>query len=129
MKKGMKVRYLFGMRGWAGPAPCSSPPCSVDGAAGGGGGWRAGSCLGILRGEGGFSGKQAVSWNGGSFWRVKSAGFSRTQIWQVFMADFTGGIFWRVILAHLFGGFSWPVSKAGFEEKKSKEKRSKMYTQ
>jgi hypothetical protein len=45
------------------------------------------------------------------------------------MADFTGGIFWRVILAHLFGGFSWPVSKAGFEEKKSKEKRSKMYTQ
>jgi hypothetical protein len=37
------------------------PPSSVGGVAGGGGGgegWRAGSCLGILSGEGGFSGKQ-----------------------------------------------------------------------
>jgi hypothetical protein len=46
------------------------------------------------------------------------------------MADFSGGSFLRVILAHLFGGFLWPVNQAGFlKEKKSKRKRSKMYTQ
>ncbi len=45
------------------------PPSSVGRGAGGGGeGWRAGSCLGILSREGGFSGKQKP--------RVEVAGFS-----------------------------------------------------
>jgi hypothetical protein len=34
------------------------PPSSVGRVGGGGGGWRGRSCLGILSGEGGFSGKQ-----------------------------------------------------------------------
>jgi hypothetical protein len=46
---------------WAGrvsllPPPPPSPLVELLG--GGGEGWRAGSCLGILSGEGGFSGKQ-----------------------------------------------------------------------
>ena len=40
------------------PAPS---PRSVGGAVGGGEGWRAGSCLGILDREGGIFGKQAAS--------------------------------------------------------------------
>jgi hypothetical protein len=42
------------------------------------------------------------------------------------MADFSGGLFRWVISAHLFGGFSWQVNQAGFEEKQSKEKKSKL---
>ena len=62
MKKGMKVRVPV-QDAWVGPAgSLPPPPCSVGGAAGGGGeGWRAGSCLGILKREGGISGKQAAS--------------------------------------------------------------------
>jgi hypothetical protein len=46
-----------GCMGEPGQSPAPLPPPPLCGVAGGGG-WRAGSCLGILRGEGGFSGKQ-----------------------------------------------------------------------
>jgi hypothetical protein len=38
-------------------SPLPPPPSSIGGVAGGGEGWGAGSCLGILSREGGFSGK------------------------------------------------------------------------
>jgi hypothetical protein len=80
--------------------------------------------------EGGISGKQAASWNGGSFRRVNSAGFSRGWIQQVAMADFSGGLFRRVILADYFGVFVWRVFMAsktsGFlKKRKAKEKEEK----
>ncbi len=55
-----KEKYLFNVRGWAGPAPCPLPLLRWR-SCGGGEGWRAGSSLGILSREGGISGKQAVS--------------------------------------------------------------------
>ena len=62
MKWGKKVKVPV-QYAWVGRvASLPPPPCSVGGAAGGGGeGWRAGSSLGILSREGGFSGKQAAS--------------------------------------------------------------------
>ncbi len=84
-------------------------PRSVGGAVGGGEGWRARSCLGILSREGGISGKQAASWNGWSFWQVNPAGYSRGWIWQVFTARYFGGSFWRIYLAGHFGTFIWRV--------------------
>jgi hypothetical protein len=104
---GRKGKYLFNMRGWAGPAPCPLR-CSVGGAVGGGG-LASRVRLGIFeRGRG-------VLWQA-----------SRELKWQVFLAskfgglfsrvnpaDFHGKIFWRVILAHLlaghFGAFIWRV--------------------
>ncbi len=55
---------------WVSPAgPLPPPPADFGGFGGGGGeGWRARSSLGILSGEGGFSGKQKP--------RVEVAGFS-----------------------------------------------------
>ncbi len=44
---------------------------------------------GILSREGGISGKQAASWNGGFFRRVNSAGFSRGWIQQVHLHSFS----------------------------------------
>ncbi len=61
MKRGMKVKVPV-QDAWVGQAgSLPPPPCSVGEAAGGGEGWQAGSCLGILSREGGISG------NGGSF--------------------------------------------------------------
>jgi hypothetical protein len=61
----MKVRVPV-QDAWVGQADSLPPPpaplTELPGGGGGGGeGWRAGSCLGILSGEGGFSGKQAAS--------------------------------------------------------------------
>ena len=56
------------------------------------------SCLGILSGEGGISGKQ--------IWRVMLAGGSGMFPWQDVLAGLFGGSVWRVKLAHLFNGFS-----------------------
>ncbi len=131
MKKGMKVKVPV-QDAWVGRAgSLPPPPCSVGGAAGGRGeGWWAGSCLGILSREGGISGKQAASWNGGSFRRVNSGGFSRGWIQQVAIANFSGGSFRRVISAGYFGEFIWRVFMAnetsGFlKKRKAKEKKEK----
>ncbi len=61
MKKGMKVRVPV-QDAWVGRAgSLSPPPAPLAELPGGGEGWRAGSCLGILSREGGISGKQAAS--------------------------------------------------------------------
>ena len=94
-----------------GPGRLLAPsPRSVGGAGGGGGeGWRAMSCLGILSREGGISGKQAASWNGRFFWQVNSADYSRGWIRQIFTARYFGGSFWHIYLAGHFGTFIWRV--------------------
>jgi hypothetical protein len=125
-----KEKYLFNMRGSAGPAPCPLPPLRWR-SRGGGEGWRAGSCLGIF-GQG-----------RGDLWQA-----SRELKWQVFLAskfgglfsrvnpaDFHGKIFWRVILAHLFGGSFWCIYLAGFHSnetskfKAKEEKKKEVYNQ
>ena len=114
-----KEKYLFNMRGWAGPAPWPLPPAPLA-EPWGGEGWRAGSSLGILSREGGFSGNQAASWNGRFFWRVNSAGYSRGWIQQVA---------WQDILAGHFGRFIWRVfianGTSGFQRKKKQSKEKK----
>ncbi len=121
-----KEKYLFNMRGWAGPAPCTLPR-SVGGAVGGGEGWWAESCLGILSREGGISGKKAASWNGRFFWQVNSADYSRRWIWQIFTARYFGGSFWRIYLAGHFGAFIWRVftgnEKQAVEQRKKRKKK------
>jgi hypothetical protein len=72
-----KEKYLFAMSGRAGSVPRPLPPLPSRGVGGGEGGgeWRAGSCLGILSGEGGILGQvNTVGCNGAYFWRVNSAG-------------------------------------------------------
>jgi hypothetical protein len=71
------------------PAPLAEP-------GGGGEGWRAMFCLGILSGEGG----SLASKVGGSFSRMD-------------LADFHSKTFRRVILADLFGGSLWHIYLAG----------------
>ncbi len=126
-----KEKYLFNMRGWAGPAPCPLPPLRWRSRGGGGEGWRAMSCLGILSGEGGISGKQAASWNGRFFWQVNSADYSRGCIRQIFTPRYFGGSFWRIYLAGHFGTFIWRVFVSN--EKAScwakEEKAKEMYNQ
>jgi hypothetical protein len=102
---GRKGKYLFNMRGWAGPAPCPLPR-SIGGAVG-----LAGRvCLEIFeQGRGDlWQASHELKWQ--VFLASKFGGlFSRVNL-----ADFHGKIFWRVILAHLFGGFSWHIYLAGF---------------
>jgi hypothetical protein len=61
---GMKVKVPV-QDAWVGRAGSLPPPPALLAVAelpgGGGEGWRAGSCLGILSREGGISGKQAAS--------------------------------------------------------------------
>ncbi len=117
--------------GGPGRLPAPSPTLRWRSCGGGGGGWRVRSCLGILSGEGGFSGKQAASWNGRFFWQVNSAGYSRGWIGQISTARYFGGSFWRIYLAGHFGAFFWRVftsnEKASCWEKKEREKE--MYNQ
>jgi hypothetical protein len=91
MKRGMKVKVPVqdAWVGWAGSLP--PPPAPLAELLGGrGGGMAGGSCLGILSGEGGISGKQAASGNGGFFRqvnrRVLVAGESSRLPWQIFLA-------------------------------------------
>jgi hypothetical protein len=99
------------------PAPS---PHSVGGAVGGGGegGWRAMSCLGILSGEGGISGKQAASWNGKFFWQI---------IRRIILADESGSFSRQDILAGHFGTFIWRIftsnEKVSCWAKKKKKKK------
>jgi len=79
----------------AGSTPCPPPSRSVGGAVGGGEGWRAMFCLGILSREGG----SLASKFGGSYSRVD-------------LACFHGKTFWRIYLAGQFGTFNL----AGFHE-------------
>ncbi len=128
-KKG-KVPVQYAWVGRAGSLPPPPAPLAVPWG-GGGEGWRAMSCLGILSRE------------GGNFWQA-----SRELKWLVFLAskfgglfsrvnpaDFHGKIFLRVILAHLFGGSFWHIYLAGFSQaRKSKllskeEKVKEMYNQ
>jgi hypothetical protein len=61
MKKGTKVRVPV-QDMWVGRAgSLPPPPAPLTELLGGGGGWRAGSSLGILSREGGFSGKPTAS--------------------------------------------------------------------
>ncbi len=104
-----KEKYLFNMRGWAGPAPCPLPLLRWRSRGGGGGLASHVLPIDFERGR-------------GDLWQA-----SRELKWQVFLAskfgglfsrvnpaDFHGKIFWRAILAHLFGGFSWHIYLAGF---------------
>ncbi len=116
MKWGKKVKVPV-QYAWVGRILPAPSPCSVDGAMGGGEGWRAGPSLGILSRE------------GGDLWQA-----SRELKWQIFLAskfgglfslvnpaDFHGKIFWRVILAHLFGGFSQSMKQANSKARKEKK--------
>ena len=105
-----KEKYLFKLRGWAGPAPCPLPPAPLAEPLGGG-------LVGqVLPGD--------FERGRGDLWQA-----SRELKWQVFLAskfgglfsrvnpaDFHGKIFWRVILAHLFGGSFWHIYLAGFHK-------------
>ena len=122
-----KEKYLFNMRGWAGPAPCPIPPLRWRSRGGGGG--MSGQAL-----PGGFEQGR------GDIWQA-----SRELKWQIFLASKFGGlfsrvnladfhvkIFWRVVLAHLFGGSFWHIYLAGFhshETSKLKRKEKEMYNQ
>ncbi len=117
-----KVPVQCAWVGRAGPLPPPRAPLSEPW--GGGEGWRAGSCLGILSREGGISGKQAASWNGRFFWRVYSADYSRGWIRQIFMARYFGGSVWRIYLAGHFGTFIRRVFTVK-EISKTKEKEKK----
>ncbi len=89
------------------PAPS---PFSVDGVAGGGGGegWRARSCLRILSGKGGFSGKKSCELKWRVFPAYKFGGF-----WsRINLASFHGGFYWRVFKAGCFSAFIWRVFMA-----------------
>ena len=115
----VKRKYLFNMRGWAGPAPCPLPPLRWRSRRGGGeGGWRAMSCRGILSGEGGISGKQAASWNGKFFWQI---------IRRIILADESGSFSRQDILAGHFGTFIWRIftsnEKVSCWAKKKKKKK------
>jgi len=91
---GRKGKYLFNVRGWAGPAPCPLPPAPLaEPWGGGGGGWQAMSCLGNLeRGR-------------GDLWLVILAGHIRVWIWRVSTARHFGGSARRVSLAGQVGSF------------------------
>ena len=52
-----KEKYLFNVHRRAGSTPCPPLPAPLAELWGGGEGWRAMFCLGILSGEGGISGK------------------------------------------------------------------------
>jgi hypothetical protein len=97
---------------WVSLASSLPPPSfSVDGVAGGGGGgrwWRAGSCLGILSGEGGFSGKQSRELKWRVFPAYKFGGF-----WSpINLASFHIGFYWRIFQAGYFSAFIWRVFMA-----------------
>ena len=99
----------------AGSAPCPLPPAPLAEPGGeGGGGWQVVSCLGILSGEGGISGK----W----IWRVMFAGGSGVFPWQDILAGLLGGSIRRVKLAHSFGGFSKQGETHVVEQEKEIEK-------
>jgi hypothetical protein len=83
------------------------------------------SCLGILSGEGGISGKQAASWNGWFFWQVNSAGYSRGWIWQIFTARYFGRSFWRIYLAGHFGTFIWRVFTSNDKQAVEQKRKGK----
>ncbi len=124
-----KEKYLFNLRGWAGPAPCPLPPAPLAEPWGGGG--LAGR---VLPGD--------FEQGRGDLWQA-----SRELKWQVFLAskfgglflrvnpaDFHGKIFWRVIFAHLFGGSFWRIYLAGFHSNetskfKARRKEKEMYNQ
>jgi hypothetical protein len=70
-----KEKYLFAMSGRAGSIPHPLPLLRhAESVGGGGGGWQAGSCLGILSGERGSLAINSASCNRTYFWRVKSSG-------------------------------------------------------
>ncbi len=95
----------MGKPGWL-PAP--SPLLRWRSCRGGGEGWRAGSCLGMLSGASKshelkwrvfpaskFSGLKSrinlASFHGGFYWQIFLAGYFSTFIWRVFMASKSSG--------------------------------------
>ncbi len=111
MRRERKVKYLFNMRGWAGPPPCPHPPAPLAESWGGGG--LASHVLpgDFERGRGDLrQASRELKWL--VFLASKFGGlFSRVNL-----ASFHGKIFWRVILAHLFGGSFWHIYLVGFHK-------------
>jgi hypothetical protein len=115
-----------GCMGEPGHSPAPSPLLRCSELLGGGGGWRAGSCLGILSGEGGFAASQYRELK----WRLFLASKFHGLKSHLNPASCHDGLFWRVILAGEFSTFIWRVFMAskssGFKRNQSKEKRSKL---
>ena len=81
-----------------GPGRLLPPPLLRCRSRGGGGSWRAGSCLGSWAGKGGSLPCEL----GGSHSRVYMANLYGRFIRQIYMATLYGGFVWRVKWAHLF---------------------------
>ena len=116
----VKRKYLFNMRGWAGPAPCPLPPLRWRSRRGGGGGGLAGHVLpgDFERGRGDlWQASRELKWQ--VFLANNSADYSRGWIRQFFTARYFGGSFWHIYLA----GFhkQW---KSKLLSKEEKEKRN-----
>ena len=97
-----------GCMGEPGQSPAPSPLLRWRRCWGGGEGWRARSCLGILSGEGGFSGNKSRKLKWRVFPASKFGGLSS----HINLASFHGGFYWRVFLAGYFGAFIWRVFMA-----------------
>ncbi len=106
---------------WVGRAGSLLPPPAPLAEPWGGGGWRAGSCLGILSREGGISASkprvEMADFSGEKIQRIILAGESGRFSRQDTLAGHFGTFIWRVILAHLFLWMkytSWRRSSAQF---------------
>ncbi len=103
--------------GRAGSLP--PPPCSVDGAMGGGG---VGGMAGRVH-PGDFEQGRGDLWQASCElkWQIILASKFGRLFSRVNPADFHGKIFWRVILVHLFGGSFWRIYLAGFHSQWNKQ--------